>query len=174
MTSALAALGGCAGKPATGPDPTGTVTATDAARLRPPVDIPAGATAVARREFERLAKSVAYIHGQIDAAEHSIPNRCHLDNDACARSWNALGALLRQIDPSIFHFAPLCTGSSKWSKLHQQRVAAHLEHMKWRRKQLDDLIAERLGDDAARARFEQMRAPDPLAMARVCLSCDDW
>ena len=139
----------------------------------PPTATPTGASKAARAEFEWLASTATYLNGQLDAAHGAIPNRCNLDNAACARSWQALAKLLHQIDAGVFHFRAWCKGSSKWARLHAQRMAAHRQHLLWRRAKLDAAIAERLGPDATtKERFAQMQPP--VTQKPVQGKCNDW
>jgi hypothetical protein len=195
LGSALAALGGCARTtpPAEHADPAvvavptpGSATASapspdaglpergEKATLGdlPPLDVPDGASEAARQRYEHLARVMTDAHRAIDDISGSVPS---CDVGSCEQEWRALARKVFDLD-GLFRFFYSCPGGSEEAKAYAERERAHVQHYSERRTAMDKQIADALGSDAARRRWDQLLDDVRTANPVPCLSfaCRDW
>lgn len=195
VTSALAALGGCArGSPANQPDNTVQVpestddpvesdASTGPPRQpnptgragMPPTDIPGGVTPRTHAYYENLYDVVESFHAHVDTIEASM-SRCKGFDEACEKQeLPRIAKALNGID-DVLERLHACGAKSDEAKAYMERESAHLRFVGQRRETMEQKLGELLapGGKAAEAKLKSLR--EAGAVPRPCLeyACPEW
>ena len=192
LSSALAALSGCAPTPpAEHPEP-GVVAVPSAEREEPPqgspppererppprwgdmppLDVPPGLDAEATRLLTDLAATMNDVHPELDAIEAGLRSDCRPEDPSCASHFKALLGKRRQIEGKLRFTRPFCPAKSKDQELAVSRIDAHLDYIAKRNQAIDETIESLLarGGPDARSRWARYRSESFAAHPQICLS----
>jgi hypothetical protein len=198
VTSALAALGGCA-RPTTGPSATPgddkTVQvpvapddpieadagepperAPSSARSGlPPTDVPDGVKPITRSYYENLYQVVADLHRHIDAIEASIGRCKGFDKDCEKNQLPQIATAMNAIDDTLERIQS-CGGRSPEAKAYMVREAEHMGFASKRRGQMEDSLKQLLASGGAAAEKSLKSLREAGAVPRPCLeyACPEW
>lgn len=195
VTSALAALGGCArGSTANQPgntvevpvateEPVGSDGGAEPPRQpnpntragMPPTDIPDGVTPRTHAYYETLYDSMAKLHSHLDTIEASIGRCKGLDRECEKNELPQIANAMNGIDDALERIQS-CGGKSPEARLYLVRETAHLQFFGQRRGSMEEKVKQLLAPGGADAEMRLRGLREAGAVPRPCLeyACPDW
>lgn len=195
VTSALAALGGCAqGSPANQPDnavhvpdalqdPVESDAAAEPPRQpnpntragMPATDIPDGVTPRTRAYYETLYEAMAKLHVHVDTIESSLARCTGLDKECERNELPQIASAMNGIDDALEHIQS-CGGKSPEAKAYLVREAEHLQFFAQRRGSAEEKLKQLLAPGGPDAELRLKKLREAGAVPRPCLeyACPEW
>jgi len=193
VTAALAGLAGCnptrtsepaKADPSARPIPSVSATASasavhedDLPEGLPPLETPAGVSAAAKEQYERLDKKVRAVHVELAKAANLLPS-CAIADEACKKTYREVADHLVTAKQEIDELGPRCAGESKDAKAVDVRVEEHRKFAKARLEKIKNRVMASIDAQGAPAKkaWDDVFAASEDAHPQACLkfACGKW